>query len=302
MEISNSYESFQRLNPLNDYLFYKVMGEKGDELQLLGFLNAVLVGDTEHSGKEQIKSVEILENKALTADIVNGKSCILDVKAVLADGTMVNIEVQLRNEHNIDRRSLFHWSRMYSESLNKGEDYQKLPNVIAVNIVDFDFPPGGDVHTCFHLREDKKLSLILTDALEIHFINMVKWRRQAEKDIAKNPLHRWLAWFDMKSPPELVEEVVCMDRAIMAANEKQEFLTQDWEERDLYRRRQMAIMDYNSGVNHALEKGRQEGEQIGRQESKEEIVRKLLAEGMTVEFAQKITGLDIAVINMIAKT
>jgi hypothetical protein len=40
----------------------------------------------------------------------------------------------------------------------------------------------------------------------------------------------------------------------------------------------------------------------GQQESKEEIARKLLAEGMSVEFAQKITGLDIADINMIAKT
>ena len=32
----------ERLNPLNDLLFLKVMGEKGSEIQLLGFLNAVL--------------------------------------------------------------------------------------------------------------------------------------------------------------------------------------------------------------------------------------------------------------------
>jgi len=81
METNNSFESSQRLNPLNDYLFYKVMGEKGDEKQLLGFLNAVLVSDKEHSRKEPIKSVEILENKAFVADIISGKSCILDWKA-----------------------------------------------------------------------------------------------------------------------------------------------------------------------------------------------------------------------------
>jgi hypothetical protein len=34
--------SIERLNPLNDYLFLKYMGEKGDEEQLLAFLNAVL--------------------------------------------------------------------------------------------------------------------------------------------------------------------------------------------------------------------------------------------------------------------
>jgi hypothetical protein len=32
----------ERFNPLNDYLFLKIMGEEGDEEQLLAFLNAVL--------------------------------------------------------------------------------------------------------------------------------------------------------------------------------------------------------------------------------------------------------------------
>jgi hypothetical protein len=32
----------ERFNPLNDFLFLKYMGEKGDEEQLLAFLNAVL--------------------------------------------------------------------------------------------------------------------------------------------------------------------------------------------------------------------------------------------------------------------
>jgi len=45
----------QRHNPLNDYLFYKIMGEKGDEVQLLGFINAVL-GKT---GDDRFTSVEI---------------------------------------------------------------------------------------------------------------------------------------------------------------------------------------------------------------------------------------------------
>jgi hypothetical protein len=55
METINNHEPFARFNPLNDYLFLKVMGEKGDEPQLLGFLNAVLG----RSGKKPIESVEI---------------------------------------------------------------------------------------------------------------------------------------------------------------------------------------------------------------------------------------------------
>ena len=146
MKPRNSNQAIERLNPLNDYLFYKVMGIKGNEIQLLGFLNAVLG----QSGKKTIKNLEIQDNNFFAADIINGKSCILDVRAILEDGTKVNIEVQLRNEHNIDRRSLFYWSRMYSESIEQGHDYKDLPNVIAINILDFDFPPGGNYHNSFH--------------------------------------------------------------------------------------------------------------------------------------------------------
>ena len=32
----------ERLNPLNDFLFLKLMGEEGNEMQCLAFLNAVL--------------------------------------------------------------------------------------------------------------------------------------------------------------------------------------------------------------------------------------------------------------------
>jgi hypothetical protein len=59
---SQSDKPLGRLNPLNDYLFVKVMGEKGDEEQLLGFLNAVL----RRTGKDHLVSVEILENKTFT--------------------------------------------------------------------------------------------------------------------------------------------------------------------------------------------------------------------------------------------
>jgi len=285
METINNHEPSPRLNPLNDYLFFKVMGEKGDEPQLLGFLNAVLG----RSGKKPIESVEIMENTAFEKDVIDGKSCILDVLARLQDGTKVNIEVQLRNEHNMDQRCLFYWSKVYSKSLNEGQDYRELPNVIAINIVDFDYPTGGDTHTCFHLREDSDPSLILTLTLEIHYINMVKWRKQREKDLAV-PLHRWLTWFDEKSPPELIEEVLSMDSAIKAAYESFGCATQqEFEEWDLERRREKARFDMGSRLSGARREG--------REEQTIEIARNALTKGLSTEMIHDITGLDIETIN-----
>jgi len=283
MKIINNHEPLPRFNPLNDYLFFKVMGEKGDEQQLIGFLNAVLG----RSGKESIEAVEIIEDTSFVKNVLSGKSCILDILAVLQDGTKVNIEVQLSNKYNMERRSLFYWSKVYSESLDEGQDYRKLPHVIAINIVDFDFPPEGDTHTCFHLREDAELSLILSPVLEIHFVNMVKWRRQRDKDLENDPLNRWLAWFDEESPPELIAEVTRMDSAIMAASERQYFVIQDEEARRAYWSIRKAEHDRVSNLNGA----REEGQEEGRAEKALEVARKMKGKGLPLEEIVDITGL-----------
>jgi predicted transposase/invertase (TIGR01784 family) len=218
----------RRPNPLDDYFFYKVMGEKGDEVQLLGFLNAVL-GRT---GDNRFTSVKILENKTFTPETVGDKSVTFDIRAVLQDKTRVNVEVQLRNQHNMDKRSLFYWSKEFVKSLKSGEDYQSLPDVIAINIVDFSFPPSKNYHTCFHLWEDREKDLLLTNSLEIHYVNMVQYRRTVgskvrEKDFHRDPLCRWLAWFNLSSSPELIVEVEKMDGAILAAADRLEELLAD---------------------------------------------------------------------------
>jgi predicted transposase/invertase (TIGR01784 family) len=264
-----------RLNPLNDYLFFKVMGEKGDEEQLLGFLNAVLG----QSGEDRLVSVEILENKTFTAEVIGDKSCILDIRAVLGDGTRVNVEVQVRNQGNMDRRSLFYWSREYAGRLQAGQDYRELPNVVAVNIVNFEFTLGGGFHSTFHLWEDRDREQLLTDALEIHFVDMVKFRALREKDIEHEPLHRWLSWFNQESPRALVEEVIKMDEAIQKAAERADYVLQDEEELHAYHLRQMALSDWTSGINHA------------KREGKIETARQMKADNMPMGQIMKYTGL-----------
>jgi predicted transposase/invertase (TIGR01784 family) len=295
----------QRYNPLNDYLFYKIMGEKGDEVQLLGFINAVL-GKT---GDDRFTSVEIIENKSFTPKVIGDKASILDVRAVLQSKTKVNIEVQVRNQYNMDRRSLFYWSKEYAESLEEGQDYRELPNVIAINIVNFNFPPVRNFHTRFHLREDSDRDMVLTDALEIHFINMVQYRKQARKGVVNDPLSRWMAWLNAKSPPELLAEVVKMDSAIQMADERMVYVTGDKEAIRAYERRQMALSDYNSSINYArgeglkkgMRKGIREGKKEGMAKTSLEIARKMKNAGRPLSEIQEFTGLSIEAIEQITK-
>jgi predicted transposase/invertase (TIGR01784 family) len=204
-----------RLRILNDLAFQKALGEKGDEPQLLAFLNAVL----ERTGKNNLQSVEILEGKDIAAETVGGKSGRLDVLAKLASGAKVNIEVQNRNDYNIEKRSLYYWSRKYAETLEAGDDYAELVPVIGINIIDFGYGPLPDFHTSYHLWEDRHKDTLLTDVCEIHFLDMVKFRRAGKRDL-ENPLDRWLVYFDERSPENLVEEVINMDSAIRLVQEK----------------------------------------------------------------------------------
>ena len=255
-------------DPLNDYLFFKVMGEKGSEVQLLGFLNAVL-GKNED---DKFTSIEILENKTFTPENIGNKKVTFDVRAVLQGKSRVNVEVQLRNHNNMDKRSLFHWAKEFASSLKSGQDFSELPDVIAINIVNFDYLDTTDYHSCFHLREDKQPDVILTGALEIHFINMVKYRKLKGKNLLNNPLCRWLTWLNKNSPPELIAEVVKMDFSILSAEEKLEYVTGDDDVRDFYERRFMALCDQVSMENYARREGLKKGHAEGREEERKRIM------------------------------
>jgi predicted transposase/invertase (TIGR01784 family) len=274
-------------------MFLKIMGEKGDEEQLRAFLNAVLG----RKGKDAIVSVEIIENRTITAEVVGDKTSILDVRAVTASGERINIEVQLRNLGNMDRRSLFYWSLEFSGSIEAGQDYQEAPNVIAINIVNYEFMPQvPGFHLSFHIWEDTNRDILLTDALEIHFIDMVKFRRLKEKDIRSDPLHRWLTWLDKDSPDELVEEAVKMDTAIRKAEEKMEYVLGDKEALRAYQMRAMALSDLTSGLNHARKEGIQEGILKGRKEGVQEGMKEGLRKGRlekTIEIARNLKSIGV---------
>jgi predicted transposase/invertase (TIGR01784 family) len=277
-----------RLNPLNDFLFQEILGRKGDETQLMGFLNAVL----RRTGKDHVESVEILEGKDLPAEEKDGKFGKLDVLARTVDGTKFNIEVQNKNEYNMEKRSLYYWCRKFVRGIGSGEDYIDLPGVIAINILDFGYIPLDDFHTSFHIWEDRHKEYMLTDVLEIHFLDMVRFRRFKEKDILNDPLHRWLIYLNEASPLELVEEVLHMDPFIQITQEQMEIIARDPDMMRRYESLEKAAMDYTSNMNGAMRKG--------EQKAAVKIAKKLLTKGESVEFVMDITGLDGKTIAAIA--
>lgn len=270
-----------RLKVKNDFIFQKIFGQAENKEILISFLNAVL----ELEGEKNLDDIEIVENTKLKKDSIDDKLGILDIRAKTAKGEQLNIEVQLVNQYNMDRRTLFYWSKIYSEQLKEGQPFNDLKKTITINILDFNYIGIDTYHTVFHLWEDSKKDYKLTDVMEIRFLELPKFRK-AKPDLSR-PLDRWLVFIE-DSPEEVLEMVLKAEPAIAKAEELLEYLGSLDEIKRYYEAREMAIHDEITRVTGAKEEGRTEG----RLEGKLEITKKLI--GMKMEMKQiiELTGLS----------
>lgn len=100
------------------------------------------------------------------------KLSILDISATLNTGTKVNIEIQLNNNHDMIKRSLYYWGRLYS-SLHK---------TITISLLNFVmFPEYEAFHTTGILWNQQQQKL-LSDDIEVHIVEIPKllqqWREE----------------------------------------------------------------------------------------------------------------------------
>ena len=62
---------------------------------------------------------------------------IVDIHAKIDEQIDIDVEIQIVNQNNIEKRILFYWSKLYTKGIKFGDDYSKLPKIIAILIVDF---------------------------------------------------------------------------------------------------------------------------------------------------------------------
>jgi len=226
------------------------MGSEDCKECLISFLNAVL--------NNTIVDIEILENLELPKETLEGKFGRLDVRAKFLDGTIINVEIQVRNEGNITERSQYYNSRLYVGSIKEGDNYRLLTRVISINILDFNYFPYKEFHISGHLRVDQHPEDILSDKQEYHFIELPKFYASKEYDIT-NPLHRWLTFFNQDLEKEQLEELISMDTAIRTADEKVKKVLSSEDQMRYYEAIEDARRNMITSIQFNREKGREEG-------------------------------------------
>lgn len=274
----------ERLKPLNDFIFKKLFGEKDDEFVLIAFLNAIL----NRTQTEKLTEIEIIENKELTKELIEDKTGRIDVRAKTAKGEQIDIEVQLTDQANMDKRTLFYWGKLYLEGIKQGEDYRRLNKVITINLLDFDFLDTKHYHSSFHLWEDEEKDYMLTDLVEIHFIELPKFRSLKNVNYKDEALQRWLTFLQKDVSKEILEELMEMEPAIKMAEQKLDFLSSDPQTIELYKAREYSAHERANILNTGIERGRLQGQL----EAKLEVAKALL-DILDDEMIAEKTGLNL---------
>ncbi len=277
----------RKLPITNDYIFKRIFSKKGNESILKDFLIAIL--------EIAIEKVEVQAEVTLEKQLEQNKLGRLDILAILDDNTIVNIEIQVLNPNNFIERTLYYWSGNYYNNLVAGEDYRKVKKTIAINILDYEQFEKGPFHEIARLRRDYQ-NKILTNKLEIHFIQIPKFKKE-ERGI-KTKLEQWMQ-FISQTNPKGVELAMKENKEIRKANDEYEYLTGEAAERRLAFLRDKAIRDEKSmlegareqAIKEGREEGRKEGEELGERKKQVEITKELLKIGMKIEDIERVTKL-----------
>ncbi|AQR94419.1 PD-(D/E)XK nuclease family transposase [Clostridium saccharoperbutylacetonicum] len=218
---------------------------------MISFLNSIL----NLNGRNLIKDVEFEEKHLDVSLIASEKLSILDLHVTTESNMNVNVEIQLINQYNMIKRTIFYMAKMLLSQLKKGEDYSFLNKTVTINILNFNYLEGGNFIKNYGVFE-KESKEPLTDLLEYIFIELPKFT-EMNKDY-NNKLHRWLLFLSNPTGKE-IEEFMKTDGEIKEAMDVLYKISGDKEAILLAEMREKAIMDEQSRLNGARKEGKIEG-------------------------------------------
>ncbi|XZM35069.1 Rpn family recombination-promoting nuclease/putative transposase (plasmid) [Clostridium perfringens] len=259
------------MKPSMDFVFKRLFGAEESKDSLISLLNAIIESDS------PIKDVE-LKNTDLEKEHLGDKFCRLDIKAKTDKCELINIEIQVRDEYNMVQRTLYYWSKIYSEQLGSDENYKDLARTVCINILNFKLLDNDRYHNAYRLKEITT-NEELTDIEEIHFIELPKSKGINSEEVDNiDSLVKWIEF--IKEPEsEAVRILELTDESIRKAKNQLYKLSLDKKTIEQYRIREKAMYDEISALENSREKGLQEGVKIGKEEGRKEGKEEGVKEG-----------------------
>ena len=265
-----------KYNLKNDIIFTAFFARKGNEEFLIDFLQSIL--------KIEIKKIKIREEVNLEKLSVGEKGGRLDIQAELNEGTIVNIEMQMKNLHNIENRTTLYGAKVLAREEARGKNYNDIKNVIMINILNYELTEFKEYVSETVVVLDKHREYEIIKGMKWYFIELPKFRKAHPNMDEK--LNQWLAFIDDNDRGK-IKMAEKKNKTLEKARKEITYLTGDEEIRRLAELREKWEMDWNSSMDYS----KREGIKEGAKEKNLENAKKMKEEKIPTETIMRITGL-----------
>ena len=294
------------LSPKIDVVFHMIFGEQEHEKITKGLI-ADIIG-------EKVETIKLNNNPYLWGKQAEDKLGIVDIRATINDRNPVDIEMQVINNQDIEKRVLFYWSKLYLKQLKRGEDYDSLNRCINIVFLDYELEKLKEmpIHTKWQILNTENGKTLLTEDLELHIIEVPKvYKKLKDKNIFNDPIIKWILFLEDPGGEE-IREMAESDEEIKEAIETLEEISSDEEKERIAELREKYIRDRNAemktarnmglkqgieeGLKQGLEDGRKKGLEQGIKEGKKEGKKEGIKEGIKEgkEQGKKEKAIEIA--------
>ena len=271
------------INLTSDIIFQHFF--KKDEAVLKSLLKAFLPLP---EGKS-IQQVQVLDSLSLPDQNIEDKCSIFDMKLKLNTGEKINVEMQSFSGKYLLKRVIFYLSRLYTEGLEKGKNYDQLPSSYSLIFTKVNvFQKINEFYSTFSLRLDRYPYSQLNDSLNVIFVELAKFKKREIKRLF-DLREEWC--YILKESSSIkereLEELSQKGEDMKTAVERVKKLSKDEKLRIIEEKREKGRWIYESQMAYA----RNEGLEQGRRNERQAIAKRLIQSKFNNTEIVRITGL-----------
>ncbi len=240
--------------------------------------------------ERKITSLNILDPKLHpSSGNLAEKNSICDLKLTLNTGEKVNVEMQNFPEKHFFKRTLFYLSRLYTEGLKQGGNYDDLPDTYLLILTNFTlFKQNKAYYSSFSLRRDEAPHFMFHRALRVVTVELGKF---PDKQISAllDLKEQWCYMLKRSDRMEREEINRLGERSFDMKQVTNHFLELSASEQDrlLEEHREKSRLVLHNQREYVRDEGRKEG----REQGVEQVALQMLKEKADIDFISRVTGI-----------
>ena len=276
---------------LNDHLFKKIMHNPT-------YLKYLLNNAFNINTKSNITYLD----KELEVNYISEKAGIVDL-LIEFDNKVYIIELQNRNEYNLEDRTLYYTCKLYSSDLLKNENYKNLKVAGILVLVNHDFKKNKIFKKYMYKAEDD--NEVFSKKTDIRVFNL----KYAAKSVNDDDIKVKLAKFIINNNKDELDKIAGNNKVLQELtkeiikfnlNRKEHKIMTLWDERfesEERTKERIKEVGRKEGRTSGLKQGRKEGRKEGISAGIKSVATNLLKNNAPIDLVMKSTGLSQKEIN-----